>query len=133
MRVLLFERDHGLYVDPSRWPREAMATTTTHDLPTVAGWWQGRDIDWRAQVGLFAPEGREHADRAERHEDRTRMWAAFRHAGIAEDAAAPPANDETATVIAAALRFVAGDRTSVVSGKSESERGDLRGLGPIKK
>src|SRR3546814_18089934 len=65
MRVLWFERDHGLYVDPSRWPREAMATTTTHDLPTVAGWWQGRDIDWRAQVGLFAPEGSEHADRAE--------------------------------------------------------------------
>src|SRR3546814_19360710 len=73
-----------------------MATTTTHDLPTVAGWWQGRDIDWRAQVGLFAPAGSEHADRAERHEDRQRMWAAFRHARIAADAAAPPANDATA-------------------------------------
>src|SRR3546814_6000825 len=24
MRVLWFERDHGLYVDPSRWPREAI-------------------------------------------------------------------------------------------------------------
>src|SRR3546814_19321258 len=85
-----------------------MATTTTHDLPTVAGWWQGRDIDWRAQVGLFAPEGSEHADRAERHEDRQRMWAAFRHAGIADDAAAPPTNDATAPVIDAALRVVAG-------------------------
>src|SRR3546814_16322600 len=107
MRGLWVERDHGLYVDPSRWPREAMATTTTHDLPTVAGWWQGRDIDWRAQVGLFAPEGSEHADRAERHEDRQRMWAAFRNAGIADDAAAPPANDATAPGIDAALRFVA--------------------------
>src|SRR3546814_17916209 len=95
MRVLLFERDHGLYVDPSRWPREAMATTTTHDLPTVAGWWQSRDIDWRAQVGLFAPEGSEHADRAERPEDRQRMRADFRNTGHADDDATPPANERT--------------------------------------
>src|SRR3546814_5768417 len=91
-----------------------MATTTTHDLPTVAGWWQGRDIDWRAQVGPFAPEGSEHADCAERHEDRQRMWAAFRHAGIADDAAAPPANDATPPVIHAALRFVAGTQSPLV-------------------
>lgn len=107
MRVLWFERDHGLYVDPSRWPREAMATTTTHDLPTVAGWWQGRDIDWRAQLALFAPGGSEHEDRAARREDRQRMWAAFQHAGVAEAGAALPASDDAAAVIDAALQFVA--------------------------
>src|SRR3546814_17937183 len=113
MRGLWVERDHGLYVDPSRWPREAMATTTTPDLQTVAGWWQGRDIDWRAQVGLFAPEGSEHADRAERHEERTRMWAEFRPAGIADDSAAETANDSNAPEIAAAFRFFAGTTTAL--------------------
>ena len=30
---------------PDRWPRDCLATFTTHDLPTIAGVWQGRDGD----------------------------------------------------------------------------------------
>nr|WP_272917506.1 4-alpha-glucanotransferase [Nocardioides flavescens] len=37
-KVLWFEDDA-----PSSWPREALATVTTHDLPTVAGLWTGAD------------------------------------------------------------------------------------------
>ncbi|WP_043113682.1 4-alpha-glucanotransferase [Solimonas soli] len=106
MRVLWFERDHGLFVEPARWPREAMATTTTHDLPTVAGWWAGRDIDWRERLALFAPgsdAAREHAERAE---ERRKLWGALRYAGVA-DGEAVPAPDDAAPVIGAALRFVA--------------------------
>lgn len=52
MRVLFFERDHnGTFKPPMQWPRSALATSTTHDLPTINGWWQGHDIDWRIQVG----------------------------------------------------------------------------------
>lgn len=107
MRVLWFERDHGLYVDPSRWPHAAMATTTTHDLPTVAGWWQGRDIDWRAQLGLFAPDGSEPADRAARSEDRRRLWAAYQYAGVVEPREPPPTPEKAAEAISPALQFVA--------------------------
>ncbi len=52
MRVLFFERDHqGIFKPPMQWPHTALATSTTHDLPTINGWWQGHDIDWRIQVG----------------------------------------------------------------------------------
>ncbi len=52
MRVLFFERDHhGNFKTPMEWPRSALATSTTHDLPTINGWWQGHDIDWRIRVG----------------------------------------------------------------------------------
>lgn len=52
MRVLFFERDHqGNFRPPMHWPRSALATSTTHDLPTINGWWQGHDIDWRIKVG----------------------------------------------------------------------------------
>jgi len=34
-----------------QWPHSALATSTTHDLPTINGWWQGHDIDWRIRVG----------------------------------------------------------------------------------
>lgn len=38
-RLLWFESD-----DPTTWPATAMAAVTTHDLPTVAGLWNGADL-----------------------------------------------------------------------------------------
>jgi 4-alpha-glucanotransferase len=39
-------------VAPQRWRRAALASPTTHDLPTVAGWWTGQSTDAeRAQLG----------------------------------------------------------------------------------
>ena len=58
MRVLWFEREQGgftLAAMPGR--PTAAAMTSTHDLPTVAGWWRGDDIETRAQCGLT--QGRE--------------------------------------------------------------------------
>jgi 4-alpha-glucanotransferase len=50
--VLLFTRDEsGDFLAPERWRRTAMATTTTHDLPTLAGWRAARDLHWRARLG----------------------------------------------------------------------------------
>lgn len=50
-RVLLFEQQHGHFIAPRQWPADVLATTTTHDLPTLEGWRQGRDIDWRERLG----------------------------------------------------------------------------------
>ncbi|MCE6983027.1 4-alpha-glucanotransferase, partial [Pseudomonas frederiksbergensis] len=39
MRVLLFEQDPPGHFKPILdWPDSALATTSTHDLPTLAGW-----------------------------------------------------------------------------------------------
>lgn len=68
MRVLLFEQDHGCHFKPILdWPDNALATTSTHDLPTLNGWWHGRDIDWNLRLGLVDEPGalqwREHRQR----------------------------------------------------------------------
>lgn len=39
-----------------KYPRLAMAATTTHDLPTVAGLWSGSELDQRAAQGLAPDE-----------------------------------------------------------------------------
>ena len=39
------------------WPDNALATTSTHDLPTLNGWWHGRDIDWNARLGFVDANG----------------------------------------------------------------------------
>jgi len=76
MRVLWFERDSVAdgsgFSAPERWPRASVALTTTHDLPTVAGWWAGRDIDWREKLGIGSAADIER-QRAERAIDRTLM------------------------------------------------------------
>ncbi|MBR7962429.1 4-alpha-glucanotransferase [Burkholderia vietnamiensis] len=51
MRVLWFEREaDGAFRRPSAWDRDAIAMTSTHDLPTVSGWWRGVDLEWRRRV-----------------------------------------------------------------------------------
>ncbi|GHE42136.1 4-alpha-glucanotransferase [Vulcaniibacterium thermophilum] len=50
--VLPFTRDErGEFLPPERWRREAVATTTTHDLPPLAGWRAGHDLGWRYRLG----------------------------------------------------------------------------------
>lgn len=49
-RVLWFETD-----PPARYPALALASVTTHDLPTVAGVWNGADLAAQQRIGL-APD-----------------------------------------------------------------------------
>jgi 4-alpha-glucanotransferase len=49
-RVLWFESD------PSRYPALALASVTTHDLPTVAGIWRGTDVMAQRSIGLEPSE-----------------------------------------------------------------------------
>ena len=49
--VLLFTRDEkGDFLAPERWRKHAVATTTTHDLPPLAGWREGLDIEQLARA-----------------------------------------------------------------------------------
>ena len=101
MRVLWFERERGRFRPPQRWPTAVAAMTSTHDLPTVAGWWSGNDIATRARLGR-APN--EDAEQTERGRDRQALWRAFRRAKAAEGD--PPAGSDGAAVADAAVKFV---------------------------
>lgn len=81
-RVLYFERwESLLFKRPDAYPERALVTASTHDLPTVAGWWRGREIDWMDRLGMFPGEAQAHAARAQRHDDRHRLLAALVDAG----------------------------------------------------
>jgi glycogen operon protein len=54
-RVLPFERDGRRYRGPAEYPTLAFACAATHDLPPLAGWWAGDDIEERLRLGLFSP------------------------------------------------------------------------------
>ena len=100
IRVLWFERaEEGEGFKPPReWSNGVTATTTTHDLPTVTGWWRGEDIEWRSKIGqtMARDDGRDPVEVAmeERGEDRAHLWRAFQEAGVAPaDVKAPPVDN----------------------------------------
>jgi len=100
MDVMWFERTRLSYRKPARWRRDAVAMTTTHDLPTVAGWWSGEDIRTRRALGRGAA-----GEDDERKQDRVRLWRAFTAAGTAHSA--PPPVDRPGAAVDAALGYVA--------------------------
>ena len=111
IRVLWFEGGHDGkgFKPPREWDRNAVGTTTTHDLPTVAGWWRGSDITWRNRIGqtMARADGRdpEQAAHEDRANDRAALWRAFQQAGVAApDVAAPPPDEAP---VDEALAFVA--------------------------
>jgi 4-alpha-glucanotransferase len=100
MDVMWFERTRLSYRKPARWRRDAVAMTTTHDLPTVAGWWSGEDIRTRRALGRAGA-----GENDERKQDRVRLWRAFAAAGTAHGAPSPVGRPGAA--VDAALGYVA--------------------------
>jgi 4-alpha-glucanotransferase len=74
--VLWFERDEaveagetGALTGPAQWREAAMASVTTHDLPTALGWLRGEHVRVRSELGLLDdPAGEEKSWYAERKE-----------------------------------------------------------------
>ncbi|WP_433204794.1 4-alpha-glucanotransferase [Dactylosporangium sp. CS-047395] len=52
--VLWFTRDDdGRFIPPAKWPANAMASISTHDLPTATGFLTGEHIRARAEAGVL--------------------------------------------------------------------------------
>ncbi len=73
-KVLFFEKDQdGSFLPPDRYPRQALVSSTTHDLPTLAGYWTNRDIEARRQAGLLPDEASYFRQLNERAADKQRL------------------------------------------------------------
>ena len=81
-KVVMFEQREGEFVAPSDYVRPALATVTTHDLPTLNGWWTGHDIDLWQKLGFYADESVGVAARAERDREKQRLLRALNREGL---------------------------------------------------
>ncbi|MEO5732403.1 MAG: 4-alpha-glucanotransferase [Rubrivivax sp.] len=81
-RALYFER-HGLteFLPPSAYPQLSLACISTHDLPTLAGWWAGADIALREQTGIQNTAACAR-DREDRRRDQRSLMAALAEAEL---------------------------------------------------
>ena len=55
-KVLYFMKHGSEFVPPSAYPSAALVVTSTHDLPTLAGFISGTDIGVREDLGLWTAE-----------------------------------------------------------------------------
>ncbi|MGD9544452.1 MAG: glycogen debranching protein GlgX [Methylocystis sp.] len=67
-RVLWFERSGESFAAPAHYPRNAMACVSTHDLPTIEGWWAAADIAEKEALSLIVPAAADAACAARRAE-----------------------------------------------------------------
>jgi 4-alpha-glucanotransferase len=67
-RVLYFEKDGDRFKTPAEYPGLALACVTTHDLATLAGFWQGSDLDLKRRLNLYPSE------QARRNDESARRW-----------------------------------------------------------
>jgi 4-alpha-glucanotransferase len=87
-KVLLFEKvEGGRFRRPEHYERRAIATVTTHDLPTLRGYWEGRDLALRDELDLFPGEEIRGQVYDERRRDRAALIDALDGTGLRPKAA----------------------------------------------
>jgi glycogen debranching enzyme GlgX/4-alpha-glucanotransferase len=81
-RVLWFERTHDGdgFAPPASYPAKSMACASTHDLPTLAGWWAGEDVAEKEALGLISADDAA-AARIAREMDKRRLLRALHMEG----------------------------------------------------
>jgi glycogen operon protein len=110
MRVLWFERAGLDFLPPPDYPPLSVASATTHDLATLAGWWQGADLAERLMLGLLSLEAAERAI-VERREEKRVLVEALRLAG--EVVGSPDFEASMTDALAAAIHGFLGSSGSV--------------------
>lgn len=88
-RVLYFERHwHGdrSFKRPHEFPEDALVTVSTHDLPTLAGFWTCHDLELRAALGQLPGSGSLEDQCNHRRWECTRLVEVLREQGLVDDA-----------------------------------------------
>jgi 4-alpha-glucanotransferase len=81
-RLFYFEKHRdGSFKASAEYPKQALVASTTHDLPTMAGFWTFRDIEARRAAGLADEQGW-HNQMADRRAEKQRMLDRLHQEGL---------------------------------------------------
>ncbi len=124
-KVLIFEKTEGRFRRPTELAKRALATITTHDLPTLASYWSGRDIEMRTRLNLFPSDEIRAQIIRERDYDRAALLAALREQGLAPARPALPHEPFSADLAQALHLYLARATPLLVSLQIEDLLGVL--------
>jgi (1->4)-alpha-D-glucan 1-alpha-D-glucosylmutase len=128
-RLLYFQKDErSEFLTPAAYRRQALVAVTTHDLPTLAGFWQETDLKERAELHMFPSAEVREQQVVARREDRACLVSALQREsllpeGLAVDAAASTMSAELARAIHA---YLARTPAAIMMVQLEDVLGELR-------
>jgi 4-alpha-glucanotransferase len=94
MRLMYFERERGGAFRPAhRYSRRALVSINTHDHPPFAGYWSGRDIELRRQLGVIPNKRALEKAQTERAQTRAALLRRLTADKMLRDPGEPPALD----------------------------------------
>ena len=128
-RPLLFERTQdGAFRPPAQWQPQALAVVSTHDLPTLRGFWRGEDIELVTRLGLYRDEAAREQQVLDRAQDRARLLLALQHESLLpEGATVQPTSvpDATPAFVDAVYAYLARTPCWLVGVQLEDVTGQL--------
>ena len=123
-KVMLFEKDAGRFRRPDEFARRALGTVTTHDMPTLRSYWEGRDIELRRRLNLYPSLDIQQEVERERDQDRVSLLTALREQGLQPAAPVSPSDAYTPELANALHLYLARSPTQLVALQIE----DLLGM-----
>jgi 4-alpha-glucanotransferase len=123
-KVLLFEKTAGRFRRPDEYVVRALATATTHDMPTLRSYWEGRDIELRRNLHLYPSVEIENQILREREHDREMLLSALRDEGLSPPQPATAFDAFTADLAQSLHLYLARSATALVALQIE----DLLGM-----
>ena len=128
-RVFYFERtETGEFKSPSAYPQQALAAVSTHDLPTLAGFWKGQDLAERDRLKMFPSDEERDRQVLGRSQDRVRILMALEREGLLpEGTSVDPASspDMTPELALAVHAYLARSPAKIVMAQLEDATGEL--------
>ena len=122
-KVLYFEQTSNVaFRAPSRWPRQAMAVATTHDMPTLRGWWQSDDLRLGSALGLYPDKQILAGLNKSRLAARRALFKSLQRSGCLAEQAEPQVMDRA---LSAAMQRYLADSNSALLGLQPEEWLDM--------
>ncbi len=83
-RLFYFERNYPdpSFLPPDRYPAMALSAVTTHDLSTLYGYWSGRDLDVKKQLGIIGGDSQYAQQKRDRERDLKLILRALHAQGV---------------------------------------------------
>lgn len=127
-RLLYFERQNDDFKQAEEYPREALAAVSTHDLPTLRGFWLGSDLADQERLGLFPSEPVRERMTLQRAQDRVRLPLALEKAALLPGGAAVAATALTQVgpdFVRAVYAFIARSPSQLLAVQMEDLLGQV--------
>ena len=112
---MLFEKMNDRFRRPDEYTRRALATPTTHDMPTLRSFWEGRDIELRRSLGLYPSAEIERDILQERALEREWLLTALREQALNPSQPATPEEPFTPELVHALHLYLARSASALVA------------------